>query len=143
MDQADGNHIAHLREALSIRGIPIKTLSERINIPYRTLYNYFNGTSDMPLRTFVAICNSASIPVEWPLHGNRAKLDHACLVKALVELFDVHMPSVDSANGMKIIQRPQNRTAVRDIYRDATFIAALLESGYDRAMAGEIEGEAT
>lgn len=123
--------ILALRDAIRLRGVPLKAIAERTGVPYRSLHNYFNGTSEIPLKVYLAICHAAAIPPEWPLYNNRAKLSHEYLRKALIETFGHHMPSLDES--MRVIPRSGDKQDDRTIRLDAGTFAVLIESRYDQA----------
>ena len=58
--------VASLREAIRSRGLTLTEVSVRTGVNYRSLHNYFNGTSDMPMRVCLAICALIGFPVRLP-----------------------------------------------------------------------------
>ena len=137
MTDEDNAVVSCLREAVRIRGIPLKTIAKRANIPYRSLHNYFNGTSDMPLRVYLTICREAHIPPEWPIYKNRMKLDNAKLQQALIEVLGPYLPTFNSNEAMTMIPRPNDLSDPRSIRQDAGAIAVFIEGAYDRAALRE------
>lgn len=58
--------VASLREAIRSRGVTLTWVAVRTGVNYRSLHNYFNGTSDMPMRVYLAICGEIGIAVRLP-----------------------------------------------------------------------------
>ena len=85
--------IDNLRIALKNRKLKITVVAERLNIPYRSIQNYFAKRSDMPLNVYIRICQLARIPVEYPIHGLRFNFHIHTLEHVLYNLFGQSLPS--------------------------------------------------
>lgn len=127
--------VENLRVALKNRAVKLTVLAEKIDIPYRSLQNYFSKRSEMPLGVYIRICQYAAIPPQYPIHGLRFKIDWHPLQNALINILGENIPgfSIDE-KGMYIQPPPSERRDAATLRRDAMNLVALLESEYDQAL---------
>ena len=128
-----------LRDTLRKRGVKLTSVAEKTGIPYRSLQNYFAKKSEIPLTTFLSICRAADIPPEWPIYGNRIKLDQALLRQALVDVMGDALPTVVDAERLSVSPRPQSPLDRANIWKDAGVLAALVEGRYDQGALRAVE----
>lgn len=58
-----------LREAMDVKGLTIKALSDLSKIPYRSLQNYLRGEREPNAEALVALGTHLGISIDWLLTG--------------------------------------------------------------------------
>ena len=134
MDTTEVGVVDYLRAALKQRAVKLTTVSTETCIPYRSLQNYFAKKSEMPISVYLKICTVACIPLDWPLQGNRAKIDTHILRQALIDVCGALLPTIEEEDTWALSLRPREKVSAATIRKDAGVIAALIESRYDMEM---------
>ncbi|AZG77188.1 hypothetical protein [Methylocystis rosea] len=137
--------VEHLRAALKQRRVKLTDVARDLNIPYRSLQNYFNK-NDMPLSLYEQICRFARIPRSYPMDGCRMKLDVENIKTALVDVLGQKLPSVsvntsrESGMNIEIGNPPAEDRDFKSLRAAASMIVLLLDSKYDRICEAELNG---
>lgn len=135
-----GETISALREVLKRRSIKLTTLAEKIDVPYRSLQNYFSKT-DMPLWVYESICRYSGVDPSYPIKNGRSLINRAALAEALIEVFGDALPSLSfEAESSGVVVSPANDRSKVDLRRDASAFAVLLSSHYDLKIERELDG---
>ena len=74
---------SRLRDAMALRQITARALSDKADIPYRSLQNYIRGENAMPCHALMKVSDALGISADWFLSGHAAKFDDEVLVDSL------------------------------------------------------------
>lgn len=58
-----------LREVMEIKGLNIKSFSEQLNMPYRTLQNYLLHSRDPSAEVLVKVSETLDVNLNWLMSG--------------------------------------------------------------------------
>ncbi len=113
-------------------------LAEQLQIPYRTLQNYFSLTSDMPLWVYIAICRAARIDPTYPINGS-FKLNHHALQQALIDTLGNLIPGAEADKGeLRLVRNDGQEFSGADVRRFAATLAVLIQGRYDLVLEREL-----
>jgi len=101
MSDLEERLLVGLRSAMKEKKMSLTGLSKRVEIPYRSLQNYFSGNTKMPAVVYVKICEELGIDNHYVLHGS-FEFSHNAFRDALLDvigngLADVKLRSTSHA----------------------------------------------
>ena len=143
----DDSLISQLRDIMKLQKVSIKTISDDLEIPYRTLQNQFSGSSKIPASTFLRIVNYLNIPASVITH-NCFVLNDKILAQVLVDYLGSALPTITAGPDNAFVIDTQDESMLRTperMIKDANFISTLLALGYgsfpiDKAMSPPKKG---
>ncbi|WP_424361815.1 hypothetical protein [Methylocystis parvus] len=119
-----------LREVLKRRAQKLTWLAETLEIPYRSLQNYF-GKTDMPLWVYERICKQAGLDPAYAVKKGQGLVERGYLAEALYEVMGDKLP-IFNENDLRIDSPSDlDRRTVFDLRRDAQILAVLVAGRYD------------
>ena len=134
----DARVVDGFKRALAASGRTIRSLSDETGIPYRSLQNYFSGTSKMPAGVLLKLCQELSINSDYLAHGT-FQLPHTTLRDALYRSLGeaaFHGKPTNTPLRMAKLNRDQERALEEATKRlnnaiDALSVAWVGELGYE------------
>jgi hypothetical protein len=122
-----------LREVLRRRAVRLTCLAEALQIPYRSLQNYFSKNA-MPLWVYEEICSRSGIDPAYPIKRGKVIIDRRRLAEALIDVLGDNLPALEADN---IAPEAADKRSSADIRRDAQVLATLLCGRYELILERE------
>jgi hypothetical protein len=96
--------VVALRDALKVRRVSMRHLSEKLDIPYRSIQNYVSGESRIPGDVLLRICAEIGLEPQHLLTGS-FEISHSDLYDSVHHVFGDLLPLIDVDSGGRIILR--------------------------------------
>lgn len=84
-----------IKEAMALRRLSLRDLSDATGLPYRTLQNYLLETRPMPARALALIAEALNVSADWLLLGREPLLDKDIIKWVLEDFEDFVRPEIE------------------------------------------------
>lgn len=140
MENAESDVIDALLEVFGRRGLKVTRIAEITNIPYRTLQNYLAKKNRMPLGAYLAVCQAAGIPPDYPIN-RRFKIAHHALQNALIDVLGPALNVIDVDEDSRMIFQVGDHPAHegQKLRRIAGYLAVMINGRYDLLSERELD----
>lgn len=128
---ADDWLVEALKDALKVRRVSMRHLSEKLSIPYRSVQNYLSGESRIPADVLLRVCEEIGLEVDQLVKGS-FEISHADLNDAVMQVFKDVLPLLEIRAGARLAVKPEPSKDRSEAMTIAHILTVRLNEAYAR-----------
>lgn len=132
--------VVALRDALKVRRVSMRHLSEKLSIPYRSIQNYVSGESRIPGDVLLRICAEIGLEPDYLLKGN-FEISHADLYDAIHHVFGDVLALLEVGSGSKVALRESPSKDRSEVLTLAHILTVRVNEAYARYREQSFKGQ--
>lgn len=120
--------VDNLRDRIRKQRLKLTQVATLIDVPYKSLHNYFSHKTEMPISVFIKLCEALNIPIYYPFYG-LSPIEHSPLSRSIQRVLAPILPFTAIGPSLEI-SYSENQADNRAPQLKAGIITGLIAANY-------------